>query len=116
MLQSGQHCPIWLLLKRQPLSASSGCRSLQPLSIKEQWQSIPCMLKSNLRAQAEAGERKPAAFVHLRWEKDDTEGWPVLYCYDIQLEPCVQRKGLGRRAPQPYTTAITTRGNLEIWR
>ena len=43
-------------------------------------------------------ERKPVAFVHLRWEKDDTEGWPILYCYDIQLEPCVQRKGLGRCA------------------
>lgn len=42
--------------------------------------------------------RRPVAFVHLRWEKDDTEGWPVLYCYDIQLDPCVQRKGLGRCA------------------
>ena len=41
-------------------------------------------------------ERRPVAFVHMRWEKDDTEGWPILYCYDIQLEPCVQRKGLGK--------------------
>lgn len=38
------------------------------------------------------------AFVHMRWEKDDTEGWPILYCYDIQLEGHVQRKGLGRCA------------------
>ena len=43
-------------------------------------------------------ERTPVAFVHLRWEKDDTEGWPILYCYDIQLDTCVQRKGLGRYA------------------
>ena len=48
--------------------------------------------------QAGEAQRKPVAFVHMRWEKDDTEGWPVLYCYDIQLEPCVQRKGLGRCA------------------
>ena len=25
----------------------------------------------------------------------------MLYCYDIQLEPRVQRKGLGRRASRP---------------
>ena len=48
--------------------------------------------------QAGEEQRNPVAFVHLRWEKDDTEGCPVLYCYDIQLEPSVQRKGLGRCA------------------
>ena len=54
-------------------------------------------------AQAESrqsvqNDRKPVAFVHMRWERDDTEGWPILYCYDIQLEGHVQRKGLGRCA------------------
>ena len=40
------------------------------------------------------------------------EGWPVLYCYDIQLEPSVQRKGLGRcdsHAALPYLTTTTAR-------
>ena len=46
----------------------------------------------------EGGERQPAAFAHYRWEDEDAR--PVLYCYDIQLKPCVQRRGLGRRAPQ----------------
>ena len=45
----------------------------------------------------EGGERQPAAFVHFRWEEEDAR--PVLYCYDIQLEPRVRRKGLGGRAP-----------------
>ena len=73
-----------------------------------------------MRAQAEAGERQPAAFVHMRWEQDDTEGWPVLYCYDIQLEPSVQRKGLGRWGPhaaRPYFTTITARMyNMKAYR
>ncbi len=34
------------------------------------------------------------AFVHFRWECE--ESVPVLYCYEIQLEAAVQRKGLGR--------------------
>ncbi|KAK9844129.1 hypothetical protein WJX81_005351 [Elliptochloris bilobata] len=41
----------------------------------------------------EGGERQPAAYVHYRWEEED--GRPVLYCYEIQLEPRVQRRGLG---------------------
>lgn len=45
----------------------------------------------------EGGDRRPAAYVHYRWE--DEEGRPVLYCYEIQLEPRVQRKGLGGHAP-----------------
>ncbi|BDA45682.1 N-alpha-acetyltransferase 40 [Coccomyxa sp. Obi] len=36
----------------------------------------------------------PVAFVHFRWESEDSV--PVLYCYEIQLEAAVQRKGLGR--------------------
>jgi hypothetical protein len=32
--------------------------------------------------------------VHFRWEEE--EGVPVLYCYEIQLEAAVQRKGLGK--------------------
>lgn len=36
----------------------------------------------------------PMAYVHFRWECED--GVPVLYCYEIQLEAAVQRKGLGR--------------------
>lgn len=34
------------------------------------------------------------AYVHFRWEEE--EGIPILYCYEIQLEAAVQRKGLGR--------------------
>ncbi len=44
------------------------------------------------RAQ-EGAARQPAAYVHYRWEEE--AGAPVLYCYEIQLEPRVQRKGLG---------------------
>ena len=71
-----------------------------------------------MQAQAEAGERQPAAFVHMRWEKDDTEGWPVLYCYDIQLEPSVQRKGLGRCDPHAALPYLRTEMvyNVKTWR
>ena len=55
-------------------------------------------LTCNVHAMQEGGERQPAAFVHYRWEEEEAR--PVLYCYDIQLEPRVQRKGLGRRAPR----------------
>ena len=36
------------------------------------------------------------AYVHYRWEEE--EEVPVLYCYEIQLEAAVQRKGLGKCA------------------
>jgi len=48
--------------------------------------------RSLLCAQ-EGAARQPAAYVHYRWEEE--AGAPVLYCYEIQLEPRVQRKGLG---------------------
>lgn len=35
----------------------------------------------------------PCGFVHFRFDMDF--GRPVLYCYEIQLESAVQRKGLG---------------------
>lgn len=41
------------------------------------------------------------AYVHFRWENED--GVPILYCYEIQLEADVQRKGLGRCEPAPIT-------------
>lgn len=56
-------------------------------------------LTRSVLAMQEGGERQPAAFVHYRWEEEEAR--PVLYCYDIQLEPRVQRKGLGRRAAPP---------------
>lgn len=34
--------------------------------------------------------------MHYRWEEEDEV--PVLYCYEIQLEAAVQRKGLGKCA------------------
>lgn len=43
---------------------------------------------------AAAQEDAPQAYVHFRWEEE--EGVPVLYCYEIQLEAAVQRKGLGK--------------------
>ena len=46
-----------------------------------------------------AQEGAPQAYVHFRWEEE--EGVPVLYCYEIQLEAAVQRKGLGKCVHQP---------------
>ena len=45
---------------------------------------------------AQSAEERPVAYVHFRWEEED--GVPVLYCYEIQLEAAVQRKGLGKCA------------------
>ncbi|KAI1305296.1 N-alpha-acetyltransferase 40 [Halotydeus destructor] len=36
------------------------------------------------------------AFVHFRFELDDEQKFPVVYCYEIQMSKDVQRKGLGR--------------------
>ena len=74
-------------------------------------------LTSSVHAMQEGGERQPAAFVHYRWEEEDAR--PVLYCYDIQLEPRVQRKGLGRRAPRravhlQSSVAVRLRGALVL--
>lgn len=38
-------------------------------------------------------EENPVAFIHFRFDLD--YGQPVVYCYEIQLEPEVRRKGLG---------------------
>merc|ERR1712178_219423 len=37
---------------------------------------------------------KPVAFAHYRYDMDHDDD--VLYCYEIQLEECVRRKGLGK--------------------
>ena len=47
------------------------------------WVALPCVQ-----------DGAPQAYVHFRWEEED--GVPVLYCYEIQLESAVQRKGLGK--------------------
>lgn len=52
-------------------------------------------------------ERKSVASVHLKHEKNDPEGWPGLYCYDIQLDSCVQRKGLDN-AQQRSMSSVST--------
>lgn len=39
-------------------------------------------------------DRKPVAFSHFRFDID--YGLEVLYVYELQLEPAVQRKGLGK--------------------
>lgn len=36
----------------------------------------------------------PVAFSHFRFDMDHDDD--VLYCYEIQLEECVRRKGLGK--------------------
>jgi len=36
------------------------------------------------------------AFVHFRFELDDEQKFPVVYCYEIQMPKVVQGKGLGR--------------------
>lgn len=43
---------------------------------------------------AQADNREPVAFSHFRFDMD--YGDPVLYCYEIQLEPRVRRLGLGK--------------------
>nr|KAG5710715.1 hypothetical protein BaRGS_035117 [Batillaria attramentaria] len=39
-------------------------------------------------------EGKPVAFIHFRFDMEEDE--EVLYCYEIQLEKAVRRKGLGK--------------------
>merc|ERR1712066_143528 len=41
----------------------------------------------------EAETNKPVAFSHFRFDMDHDD---VLYCYEIQLEESVRRKGLGK--------------------
>lgn len=48
-------------------------------------------------------ERRPMAYVHFRWEEEDSV--PILYCYEIQLEAAVQRKGLGRCSSKAFNNA-----------
>ena len=36
------------------------------------------------------------AFVHFRFELDDEQKHPVVYCYEIQVKPEFQSKGLGK--------------------
>merc|ERR1712149_57258 len=42
----------------------------------------------------EADTNKPVAFSHFRFDMDHDDD--VLYCYEIQLEESVRRKGLGK--------------------
>lgn len=44
----------------------------------------------------DASNGKLLAFVHYRFELDDEEKFPVVYCYEIQMPKSVQGKGLGR--------------------
>lgn len=41
-------------------------------------------------------DNKLVGFVHFRFELDDEQKFPVVYCYEIQLESNFQGKGLGK--------------------
>nr|CAG4652367.1 EOG090X0MNC [Triops cancriformis] len=41
-----------------------------------------------------SSEQKPIAFSHFRFDMDYDR--PVLYCYEVQVEPAFLRKGLGK--------------------
>jgi len=44
----------------------------------------------------DAKDSKLIGFVHFRFELDDEQKFPVVYCYEIQIESAYQGKGLGK--------------------
>lgn len=48
------------------------------------------------KSTAGSGDAPAIAFVHLRFELDDEEKHPALYCYEIHVKKEFQSKGLGK--------------------
>merc|ERR1711902_319230 len=74
---------------------------MKDLYIQSEWGYNPETKRSELMEDAawyllarEADTNKPVAFSHFRFDMDYDDD--VLYCYEIQLEECVRRKGLGK--------------------
>ena len=72
--------------------------------------------KSTIEEQADdlptdSSEESPVAFVHLRFEEE--RGDPVLYLWELQVEPFAQGKGLGRFLMQ-LLEEIARQGNLRL--
>lgn len=82
------------------------CRVNMEGMYKEVWGWSNPKKKKQLAAEAsryliawapdEAKGRRPVGYINFRFEKHECEPVPVLYCYELQLEPEVQRKGLGQ--------------------
>merc|ERR1711992_371342 len=76
-------------------------RNMKDLYIQSEWGYNPETKRSELMEDAawyllarEAESNKPVAFSHFRFDMDHDDD--VLYCYEIQLEESVRRKGLGK--------------------
>lgn len=61
------------------------------LAHKDAWYLVARTSKEGAEEDGGAGE--PVGFVHFRFDMDG--GMSVLYCYELQLEARVQRRGLG---------------------
>merc|ERR1719190_145448 len=76
-------------------------RNMKEVYVKSEWGWNAENKKTELMEEAawyllarEAESNKPVAFSHFRFDMDHDDD--VLYCYEIQLEESVRRKGLGK--------------------
>jgi len=76
-------------------------RNMKEMYVKSEWGWNAENKKAELMEEAawyllarEAETNKPLAFSHFRFDMDHDDD--VLYCYEIQLEESVRRKGLGK--------------------
>merc|ERR1711936_1234598 len=76
-------------------------RNMKEMYVKSEWGWNEANKKAELMEGAawyllarEAETNKPVAFSHFRFDMDHDDD--VLYCYEIQLEESVRRKGLGK--------------------
>ncbi|KAL3108836.1 hypothetical protein niasHT_015012 [Heterodera trifolii] len=76
-------------------------RNMRQLYLKSQWGYDEWAKREELGATTarfllvRTANGRPIAYVHFRFVED--EGRPVLYCYEIQVEPDYQQKGIGAR-------------------
>merc|ERR1711936_872447 len=76
-------------------------RNMKDMYVKSEWGWNQANKKAELLEEAawyllarEADTSKPVAFSHFRFDMGHVDD--VLYCYEIQLEESVRRKGLGK--------------------